>query len=50
MVADTHVHILGTYANIRVARAALVRLIVGAQPGKVYSQMQVVSARNKSRF
>lgn len=50
VIADQHVHILGLFKNIRVARATLVRLIVGAQPGKVYSQMQLVAARNKCRY
>ncbi|MES1918167.1 pre-rRNA-processing protein pno1 [Bonamia ostreae] len=50
VVADQHIHLLGSFKNIRVAKATIVRLIVGSQPGKVYSQMQMVAARNKCRY
>jgi len=50
VLADTHVHILGSFQNIRVAKDAIVRLIMGAAPGKIYTQMRAVAARNKQRF
>ncbi|KAI8802301.1 hypothetical protein BJ742DRAFT_833558 [Cladochytrium replicatum] len=50
VVADSKVHILGTFQNIKVARDAIVRLILGSTPGKVYSQLRIVSARQKERF
>jgi RNA-binding protein PNO1 len=50
VVADTHVHLLGSFQNIRVAKRALCRLIIGSPPGKIYTQMRNVSTRNKQRF
>jgi len=50
VLADTHVHILGSYANIKIAKSAVVRLIMGAPPGKVYTQMRSVANRLKERF
>lgn len=50
VIADTFIHILGSYQNIRVAKRALSRLIIGTPPGKIYNQMKNVSARNKQRF
>ncbi|GMI51902.1 hypothetical protein TeGR_g484 [Tetraparma gracilis] len=40
VVADDRIHILGSYANIRVARDAVCNLILGAPPGKVYNNMR----------
>ena len=50
VLADARVHILGSYAAIRVARAAIVRLILGSQPAKVYTQMRAVAQRAKQRI
>ncbi|KAI8823773.1 pre-rRNA-processing protein PNO1 [Fimicolochytrium jonesii] len=50
VIADTKIHILGSFANIRVARDAIVSLILGSTPGKVYSQLRTVSSRMKERF
>lgn len=49
VVADQHIHILGSYANIRVARDAICSLIMGAPPGKVYNNMRNVSKRMNER-
>jgi len=35
VLANTHVHILGSFQNIRIARDAICSLIMGAPPGKV---------------
>ena len=35
VVADCKIHILGSFTNIRIARDAIVSLILGASPGKV---------------
>lgn len=35
MVADTRIHVLGSFANIKLARDAVVDLIMGSPPGKV---------------
>ncbi len=36
VLADTKIHILGSYQSIRVARDALCSLILGSPPGKVH--------------
>eukprot|EP01006_Ploeotia_vitrea_P043215 TRINITY_DN66705_c2_g11_i1.p3 TRINITY_DN66705_c2_g11~~TRINITY_DN66705_c2_g11_i1.p3 ORF type:complete len:113 (-),score=58.78 TRINITY_DN66705_c2_g11_i1:86-424(-) len=50
VLADTHVHILGSFKNIKIAKDAIVRLIMGSPPGKVYTQMRAVAQRLKERF
>ncbi|OLL25785.1 Pre-rRNA-processing protein PNO1 [Neolecta irregularis DAH-3] len=50
VLADSKIHILGGFANIRVAREAIVRLILGSPPGKVYANLRTVGARMKERF
>ena len=43
------IHILGSFANIKVAKDAIVSLILGSPPGKVYANLRTVSARMKQR-
>lgn len=50
ILADTHVHILGSFTNSKIAKDAVVRLIMGSPPGKVYTQMRAVANRSKDRF
>ncbi|KAA8499709.1 Pre-rRNA-processing protein PNO1 [Porphyridium purpureum] len=50
VLADSKIHILGTFMNIRLARQALVSLILGAPPGKVYNRLKSVAARLNERF
>mmetsp|Transcript_2893 Transcript_2893/g.3402 ORF Transcript_2893/g.3402 Transcript_2893/m.3402 type:complete len:259 (-) Transcript_2893:60-836(-) len=50
VVADTRVHLLGSYANIRLARNAICDLILGAPPGKVYNNMRNVAKRMSERY
>jgi RNA-binding protein PNO1 len=50
VLADSKVHILGGYANIRIAREAIVSLILGKPPGKVYGNLRGVAGRMKERF
>ena len=50
VVADTRIHMLGSYANIRVARNAICDLILGAPPGKVYNNMRNVAKRMNERY
>lgn len=47
---DRFIHILGSFSNIKIARSAIVRLLRGSPPGKVYSQMRAVASRAKDRF
>jgi len=50
VVADTHIHILGSFNNIKVARDSICSLILGSPPGKVYAKLQTVSSRIAERF
>ena len=50
IVADQKIHIMGSFANIKLARDAICNLIIGAPPGKVYNQMRNVAKRLNERF
>jgi len=50
VIADTRIHMLGSYANIRVCRNAICDLILGAPPGKVYNNMRNVAKRMNERY
>ncbi|GBG33469.1 Pre-rRNA-processing protein pno1 [Hondaea fermentalgiana] len=50
VVADQRIHILGSFQNIKIARDAICKLILGAPPGKVYNQMRTVASRMNERF
>jgi RNA-binding protein PNO1 len=45
VLADSRIHILGSFQNIRVARDAICSLIMGSPPGKVYSKLRSVCSR-----
>lgn len=47
---DSKIHILGSFQNIKIARDAVVSLILGSPPGKVYATLRTISARMKERF
>ena len=47
VVADSHIHILGAYQNILYAKSAVVRLILGAPPGKVYNTIRIAANKIK---
>lgn len=49
VLADSKVHILGSFRNIRVAKDALVSLILGSTPGTVYTRLRNVAARLSER-
>lgn len=50
ILADSTIHIMGSFANIRAARDALSSLIMGTPPGKVYSQLKYVAKRLNEKF
>jgi len=50
VVADQRIHLLGSFANLRVARNAICDLILGAPPGKVYNSMRSVAKRMSERY
>ncbi|CAD6887809.1 unnamed protein product [Tilletia controversa] len=49
VLADTKIHILGSFQNIRIARDAVVSLIMGSPPGKVYANLKTIGARQRQR-
>lgn len=49
VLADTKIHILGAYQNIRIAKDSIVALIMGSPPGKVYAKLRTISARMRQR-
>ncbi|EDR24076.1 pre-rRNA-processing protein PNO1, putative [Entamoeba dispar SAW760] len=42
------IHIMGSYANIKIARDAIQDLILGAPPGKVYNNLRTIASRMDS--
>ena len=50
VIADSRVHMLGSYGNIQLARNAICDLILGAPPGKVYNNMRNVAKRMNERY
>ncbi len=52
VLADAKIHVLGSHRNIRVAKDALVSLILGTTPGTVHNRLRTVSSRlaERSRF
>ncbi|PKI84346.1 pre-rRNA-processing protein pno1 [Malassezia vespertilionis] len=49
VVADTKIHVLGAVQNIRIAKDAVVSLIMGSPPGKVYAKLRTISSRMRQR-
>lgn len=45
VLAGHHIHILGSFQNIRAARTAICNLILGSTPGKVHGRMKNLAAR-----
>ena len=50
ILADSTVHLMGSFSNIRGAKDAICSLIMGTPPGKVYSQLKYVSKRLNEKF
>ncbi|KAH8882590.1 eukaryotic type KH-domain (KH-domain type I) [Thozetella sp. PMI_491] len=49
VLADSRIHILGAFDAITAARESIVSLILGQQPGKVFNNLRIISARMKER-
>ncbi len=47
VLADSHIHIMGSFGNIKQARAAISNLILGSPAGKVYSQLRFIAQKYK---
>ncbi|KAK8969594.1 hypothetical protein KSP40_PGU001537 [Platanthera guangdongensis] len=50
VIADTKIHILGSFVNIKVARDSLCNIILGSPAGKVYSKLRSVTARLAEKY
>lgn len=50
VIADSHIHILGSFNNIKIARDCICSLILGSPPGKVYAKLQTISTKLAERF
>lgn len=50
VLADTKIHILGSFQNIAIARRSICNLIMGQVPSKVYGQLRNVAGRISERF
>merc|ERR1719378_1669807 len=50
VLADSKIHVLGSFQNIKIARTAICSLILGSPPSKVYGNMRAVAARSAERF
>jgi len=50
VLADSKVHILGSYENIQLAKRAICNLILGAPPSKVYGTLRSMASRAADRF
>ncbi|XP_072991607.1 uncharacterized protein [Typha latifolia] len=50
VIADSKIHILGSFVNIKVARDSLCSLILGSPAGKVYSKLRAVTTRLAERY
>jgi len=50
VLADSKIHILGSYQNIQIAKRAICNLILGSPPSKVYGNLRSVASRVTDRF
>ncbi|KAM7348809.1 RNA-binding protein pno1 [Cochliomyia hominivorax] len=50
VLADSKIHILGSYQNIQLARRAICNLILGSPPSKVYGNLRSVASRVSERM
>lgn len=50
VLADSRIHILGSYQNIALARRAVCNLILGSPPSKVYGNLRSVASRISERM
>ncbi|VDM65290.1 unnamed protein product [Strongylus vulgaris] len=50
VLADTKIHILGAFQNLKLARNAISSLILGAPPSKVYGNLRNLASRSSERL
>jgi RNA-binding protein PNO1 len=49
VVAGPKIHILGGFNDLKMAREAIVSLVLGARPSKVYQDLRCIAAKRKMR-
>ncbi|KAL0129037.1 hypothetical protein PUN28_004024 [Cardiocondyla obscurior] len=50
VLADSKIHILGSFQNIQLARRAICNLILGSPPSKVYGQLRNIASKITEQF
>ena len=50
VLADSKIHILGSFKNIAIARRAICNLILGSPPSKIYGKLRNVASRALESF
>merc|ERR1719419_145129 len=50
VLAESKIHLMGSYTNIRTAQRAISNLIMGSPPSKVYGTMRAVASRSAESF
>ena len=50
VIADSKIHIMGSFQNLQIAKRAICNLILGSPPSKVYGSLRSVAARVNERF
>ncbi|KAF7379349.1 hypothetical protein HZH66_014720 [Vespula vulgaris] len=50
VLADSKIHILGSFQNIQLARRAICNLILGSPPSKVYGHLRNIASRISERL
>jgi RNA-binding protein PNO1 len=48
VIAGMKIHILGEFRNTRMAREAVVSLILGRTPGRVYQDLRSIAGKAKA--
>ena len=50
ILQDSKINLLGSNTNIVLARNAICSLILGAPPGKIYSQLRIIGKKVNEKF
>lgn len=50
VLADSKIHILGSFKNIAIARRTICNLILGSPPSKIYGNLRTIASRSMESF
>ncbi|ODM91138.1 RNA-binding protein pno1 [Orchesella cincta] len=50
VLADSRIHILGSFENIQLAKRAVCNLVLGTPPCKVYGTLRSMASRASNKF